>query len=177
MVEENKLEKTNTVKNKTIVLVSLILPILLIIGFLLKPIFLKNNEEISLGDINETMDYQFRVSWNDYGYELFRPKELKFALYEINGIMPREIKTINTRNCNENVCEIDFDGVMDKDIDGNPINYRIVELETYGYDVSYEDNKVINKAVPIDVSITKVDGDNNRLSGAKIEFIKMILKS
>jgi hypothetical protein len=86
--------------------------------------------------------------------------------------MPREIKTINTRNCNENVCEIDFDGVMDKDIDGNSINYRIVELETYGYDVSYEDNKVINKAVPIDVSITKVDGENNKLSGAKIGIYK-----
>ncbi len=115
---------------------------------------------------------QYIKEFDDTGYELFRPKELKFALYEINGIMPREIKTINTRNCNENVCEIDFGGVMDKDIDGNPINYRIVELETYGYDVSYEDNKVINKAVPIDVNITKVDDENNKLAGAKIGIYK-----
>ncbi len=115
---------------------------------------------------------QYIKIFDDEGFENLRPKELKFALYEINGIMPREIKTINTRNCNENVCEIDFGGVMDKDIDGNPINYRIVELETYGYDVSYEDNKVINKAVPIDVNIINFDDENNKLSGVKLGIYK-----
>ena len=106
--------------------------------------------------------------FNDTGYEYNRPKELVFGLYEANDPIPKEMVTVNTSTCINNKCNIDFKNVRDKDSDNNPITYTIREISDYGYDVTYENNKVINTANPVEIKLVKENTEGKILKGAKL---------
>ena len=106
--------------------------------------------------------------FNDTDYEYNRPKELVFGLYVDGDPIPREMTTLHTSTCINNRCNIEFKYVRDKDSDGNPINYTIKEISDYGYTVTYEDDKVINTANPVDIKFIKEDINGKPLRGAKL---------
>ncbi len=106
--------------------------------------------------------------FNDTGYEYNRPKELVFGLYVENDPIPKEMVTVNTSTCINNKCNIEFKNVRDKDNDNNQINYIIKEISDYGYDVTYENDKVINTANPVEVKLIKENTEGKVLSGAKL---------
>ncbi len=111
-------------------------------------------------------DVEFVKVFDDEGFETFRPKEFIFVLYKESKVSPYDIVTIKTSDCVDNRCPIKFKSVEDKDTFGNTISYYVREVDTLGYDVSYENDKVINKAKPQKVYFSKVDQDGNNLSGA-----------
>lgn len=108
--------------------------------------------------------------FNDTGYEYNRPKELVFGLYVENDPIPKEMVTVNTSACINNKCNIEFKNVRDKDNDNNQINYIIKEISDYGYDVTYENDKVINTANPVEVKFRKENVEKELLAGAKFEI-------
>jgi hypothetical protein len=108
--------------------------------------------------------------FNDEGYEYNRPKEIVFGLYVENDPIPKEMVTVNTSTCINNKCNIEFKNVRDKDNDNNQINYIIKEISDYGYDVTYENDKVINTANPVEVKFRKENIEKELLSGAKFEI-------
>ena len=108
--------------------------------------------------------------FHDTGYEYNRPKEIVFGLYVENDPIPKEMVTVNTSMCINNKCNIEFKNVRDKDNDNNPINYIIKEISDYGYDVTYENDKVINTANPVEVKFRKENIKKELLSGAKFEI-------
>ena len=106
--------------------------------------------------------------FNDTGYEYNRPKEIVFGLYVDNDPIPKEMATVHTSTCINNKCNIEFKYVRDKDNEGNPITYQIKEISDYGYDVTYEDDKVINTANPVEIKLIKENTEGKVLSGAKL---------
>ncbi len=108
--------------------------------------------------------------FNDTGYEYNRPKEIVFGLYVENDPIPKEMVTVNTSMCINNKCNIEFKNVRNKDNDNNQINYIIKEISDYGYDVTYENDKVINTANPVEVKFRKENIEKELLSGAKFEI-------
>ena len=108
--------------------------------------------------------------FHDTGYEYNRPKEIVFGLYVENDPIPKEMVTVNTSACINNKCNIEFKNVRDKDNDNNQINYIIKEISDYGYDVTYENDKVINTANPVEVKFRKENIEKELLSGAKFEI-------
>ena len=106
--------------------------------------------------------------FHDTGYEYNRPKEIVFGLYVENDPIPKEMVTVNTSACINNKCNIEFKNVRDKDNDNNQINYIIKEISDYGYDVTYENDKVINTANPVEVKLIKENTEGKVLSGAKL---------
>ena len=106
----------------------------------------------------------------DEGVEYNRPKEIVFGLFVDDDPIPKEMTTLHTSTCINNKCNIEFKNVKDKDSDGNPISYIIKEISDYGYTVTYEDDKVINTANPVNVKFRKENIGHDILRGAKFEI-------
>jgi len=113
-------------------------------------------------------DEGYIKEFNDTGYEYNRPKNVVFGLFTEDDALPKSITILNTDDCINNKCEINFENIQDKDSNGNPISYTIREMSDYGYDVTYDGDKVINTANPKKVKIVKEDDSGKAIKGAKL---------
>ncbi len=82
---------------------------------------------------NDVIEKKF----NDDGNEYNRPKNIVFGLYGKDDSMLKEMVTLDTSTCVDNKCNIEFKKVIDKDNEGNKLEYEIKEISDYGYDVTY----------------------------------------
>ena len=122
-----------------------------------------NNEELLLADTYETRDYTYTVVFNDSGYEYNRPQVMKFGLYEQGSTSPKVITTLEKNKCTRSSCNIKFEDIRVTDDDNNTINYIVKEIGDYGYNVTYEGDRIINDVNIKDVNIDLFDTSNNRV--------------
>ena len=129
---------------------------------------------------NETefTTYDFYKVWDDDGYSYARPDKIKFSLYnKLDDSLVKEIYL--TENdidiLNPLVWKGIFDGIPKNNIDGSAASYYVKEEILDSYTTSYEslnqngdENVVKNTVKLVNITIDKVDEDENKLSNAKI---------
>ena len=131
----------------------------------------EDNEELLLADTYETKNITYTVVFNDSGYEYNRPAVMKFGLYEQGSTNPKVIITLEKNKCKKTSCNITFENVRETDDNGNTINYIVKEIGDYGYNVTYEGDRIINDLNLKEVSIDLFDTRNNRVVDSVLAII------
>ncbi len=131
----------------------------------------ETKEEVSVGDTVETANFTYTVVFNDSGYEYNRPGVMKFGLYEQGSENPKVIVTLEKNRCRRSSCNITFENVRVKDNNNNTIRYVVKEIGDYGYNVTYEENRIINDLNLKEVNIDMFDQSNNRVVDSTLAII------
>ena len=162
-----KLNNRNKLKISTIMMSTILIASL----FMIFGNESSNNNEVLLADTYETTNLTYVIEFNDEGYEYNRPESMKIGLYEDNNDTPIIINTLEKNRCRRKVCNITFQNVRENDDNGNPIHYIVREIGDYGYNVTYQETRIINDVNMKDVNIDLFDKDNNRIVDSVIAVI------
>ena len=166
-MSEIKLNNRNKLRISTIMMSTILIASL----FMIFSNESSNNNEVLLADTYETTNLTYVIEFNDEDYEYNRPESMKIGLYEENSDAPIVINTLEKNKCRKKVCNITFQNVRENDDNGNPIHYIVREIGDYGYNVTYQETRIINDVNMKDVNIDLFDKDNNRIVDSVIAII------